>query len=201
MVLGKTQFGFRKGCGTREAIGTMRAICEPSLEHGNDVYICFVDFEKAFDRIDWVLMLKILKKIGVDWKDRRLITSLYMSQKAVVKIQQEFSGESEIGRGVRQGCCISPLLFNIYAEAMMEEAMEDIEEGIKVGGKLLKDVRFADDQAMIAGSESGLQRIMDSLNTTAIKYGMKINIKKTKVMKVSKEGGEVNTTINGAKLE
>ena len=79
-----------------------------------------------------------------------------MNQKAVVKIQQEISEESEIGRGVRQGCCISPLLFNIYADEMMEEAMEDIEEGIKIGGKLVKDVRFADDQGVIAGREAGL---------------------------------------------
>ena len=66
-------------------------------------------------------------------------------------------------------------------------------------------MRFADDQGMIASSESGLQRIMDSLNTTAIKYeyeyGMKINIKKTKVMRVSKEGGDVNIIINGPELE
>ena len=96
MMLGKTQFGFRKGCGTREAIGVMRAICERSLEHGNDVFICFVDFEKAFDRIDWVKMVKILKKIGVDWRDRRLIMNLYMNQKAVIKIQQEVSDECEI---------------------------------------------------------------------------------------------------------
>src|SRR5688572_32972499 len=72
-----------------------------------------------------------------------------MNQKAVVKIQQEFSEEGEIGRRVRQGCCMSPLLFNIYAEAMMVEAMEGIKEGIQIGGKLLKDVRFADDQGMV----------------------------------------------------
>ena len=52
MILSKTQFGFRKGCGTREAVGVMRGICERSLEYGNVVFICFVDFEKAFDRID-----------------------------------------------------------------------------------------------------------------------------------------------------
>jgi len=65
----------------------------------------------------------------------------------------------------------------------------------------LKDVRFADDLIMIARSEFGLQKIMDGLNATALKYGMKINIKKTKVMRVSREGGEVNITINGTKLE
>ena len=56
--------------------------------------------------------------------------------------------------------------------------MEGIEEGIRIEGKLLKDVRFADDQGMVAGSEVGLQKIMDDLNATALKYGMKINIKK-----------------------
>ena len=61
-LLGRTQFGFRKGCGTRDAIGVMRThICERSMEHGNDVYICFVDFEKAFDRVDWVKMFEILE--------------------------------------------------------------------------------------------------------------------------------------------
>jgi len=65
-----------------------------------------------------------------------------------------------------------------------------------VGGKLLKDVRFADDQQMVASSESGLQKIMDSLHETAERYGMEINIKKTKVMRVSrKEGRKVSIKI------
>src|SRR5438132_5469131 len=145
-------------------------------------------------------MLDILKEIGVNWRDRRLIRNLYLNQKAIVRIQKEYSDEGEIGRAVRQGCSLSPLLFNIYAEAMMVEAMEGIEEGIKVGGKLIKDGRFADDQGMIAKSEAGLQKIMDGLNSTSLEYGMKINIKKTKVMKVSKVG-EVNITINGTKIE
>src|SRR5687768_15073008 len=158
-------------------------------------------FEKAFDKIDWVKMIEILKSIGVDWRDRRLLLKLYLKQTAVVKIQQEYSEEGEIGRGVRQGCSMSPLLFNIYAEAMMAEAMEGIDEGINIGGNLLNDVRFADDQGMIASSEAGLQKIMDGLNETALKYRMKINIKKTKVMKVSKVEGEVNITINGTRVE
>src|SRR5213080_4027629 len=96
-----------------------------------------------------------------------------MQQKAVVKVMQEYSEESDIGRGVRQGCCMFPLLFSLYAEAMMMEAMEGIEEeieqcidakmemediasleeGIRVGSGLLRDVRFADDQAMVASTE------------------------------------------------
>jgi hypothetical protein len=148
----------------------MRTLCKRSFEHDRDLFICFVDFEKAFDRIDWVKMLQILKSIGVDWKDRRLIRNLYLRQKAVVKIMQEYSEESDMGRGVRQGCCMSPLLFNIYAEFMMMEAMEGIEEGVKVGGKVVGDVRFADDQGMIASTQRGLQSMMDKLNATAEKW-------------------------------
>ena len=180
----------------------MRTLCERSLEYANDIFICFVDFEKAFDRVDWAKLLQILKGLGGDWRDRRLIANLYLNQKSVVKVMREFSEDSDIGRGVRQGCCISPMLFNIYAEAMMTEAMEGIEEGNKVGGKLIQDVRFADDQGMIASTENGLQKIMDKLNATAENFGMKINTKKTKVMKVSRNvGEEINIMINGSRIE
>ena len=155
--IGKNQFGFRKGCGTREAIGVLRMLCERSLNLDNEVSVCFVDFEKAFDRVNWVKMLEVLKRIGVDWRDRRLIGSLYMEQMATVRIGEKCSEPSVVGRGVRQGCCLSPLLFTVYAETMMMEAMEDIDEGVMVGGKLLKDVRFADDQGVVADSEDGLQ--------------------------------------------
>src|SRR5438132_2637350 len=120
-------------------------------------------------------MLDILKEIGVNWRDRRLIRNLYLNQKAIVRIQQEYSDEGEIGRGVRQGCSLSPLLFNIYAEAIMVEAMEGIEEGIKVGGKLITDVRFADDQVIIAKCKDGIQKIMDGLNSISLVHGMNIN--------------------------
>ena len=144
----------------------------------------------------------MLKNAGVDWKDRRLIRNLYMNQKAVIKVMQEYSEESDMRREVRQGCCMSPLLFTIYAESMIMEAMEGLDEGIKVGGKLVRDVRFADDQGMVTGTEGGLQRITDNLSITAGKYGMKINIKKAKVIKMSKKtGGKVNITINGNKIE
>jgi hypothetical protein len=200
--VGNTQFGFRRGCGTREAIGVIRMLCERSLEVGKEVFVCFVDFEKAFDRVNWTKMMDVLKKVGVDWKDRRMICNLYMKQTAVVRIGNECSEESEIGCGVRQGCCLSPLLFTLYVEMMMVEAMEDIEAGVKIGGKLLKDVRFADDQGMVATTESGLQVLMDKLVMVAKLYNMKVNVKKTKVMKVSRKGGGiVNINIEGQKVE
>jgi Reverse transcriptase (RNA-dependent DNA polymerase) len=177
-------------------------LCERSLEHGNDVYICFVDFEKAFDRVNWVKMMEVLKQIQVDWKDRRLISELYMRQQAVIRVADGESEPGVIGRGVRQGCPLSPLLFSIYAEAMMLEAMVEIEEGVRVGGELSKDVRFADDQGMVASTEQGLKKVMDGLNEAAKTYDMKINVKKTKTMVVSREEGRTaNIIIDGQNVE
>src|SRR6476661_4753642 len=188
--IGRNQFGFRKGCGMRDAIGVMRMICKRSLKFGNNVYICFVDFEKAFDRVNWEKMTKVLQSIGVDWRDRKMISELYMNQEAVVRIAGGESDSGIIGRGVRQGCPLSPLLFSIYAEMMMKEALENVEEGIRVGDELIKDVKYADDPGMVANTEAGLQSLMDRVNTTAKHYDMKINIKKTKAMVVSRNGEE-----------
>jgi len=115
-----SQFGFRKEVGTRDAIGVTRMLCERSLDVGQDVYVCFVDFEKAFDRVDWVKMMEILRIIGVDWRDRRLIMELYMSHEIMVRLNGEHTEETLIGRGVRQGCLMSPILFCLYAETMMK---------------------------------------------------------------------------------
>ena len=113
-----------------------------------------------------------------------------MQQAAVVRTDNGDSEPGEIGRGVRQGCLLSPLLFSIYAEMMMIESMEDVEEGVRVREKLLKDVKFADDQGMVARTEKGLQTIMDSLSKTGKEYDMKINVKKTKVKRVCRNGSK-----------
>src|SRR2546425_5138979 len=141
----------------------MRTLCERSLECGNEVYICFIDFEKAFDRVNWIKMFEIMKKLHIDWRDRILLQDLYMRQEAVVQTVGGDSDPGVIGRGVRQGSTISPLLFSIYAEVMMIEALEDM-EGVPVGGQLVSDVRFADGQGMVAGTEMELQRLMNKLN-------------------------------------
>ena len=89
--------------------------------------------------MDWIRMFEILKSLHVDWKDRRLLQDLYMRKEVVIRIANEILDPGTIGRGVRQGCPISPLLFSIYAEVMMIEAMENCEEGIVVGGHVVGD--------------------------------------------------------------
>src|SRR5918996_2553611 len=85
---------------------------------------------------------------------------------------------------------------------MMKEAMEGSEDGIKIGGQLITDIRFADDQGMVDNTEEGLQRTMDRLNKTAKEYDMKINVKKNETMVVSKKGGaKINIKVDGKIIE
>ena len=202
LFLGRDQYGFRRGFGTRDAIAAMRVLYERSLEHNKKVYVCFVDYEKAFDRVDWTKLMEILCNIGIDLRDRKLIWNLYKGQSAYVRVADGYSAACEIGRGVRQGCSLSPLLFIIYDEAMMKEATENTKDGISVGGHTVSTLRFADDKAVVASSQKELQNLMDNVNNVTKKYGMKINVKKTKVMCISRTGShKLKIIIEGQRVE
>jgi hypothetical protein len=105
--LAEDQFGFQRSKGTREAILALRIILEKIIDRNKKIYMAFVDLEKAFDNVDWNRMFEILKKIGVKYKDRRIIHSLYKNQMAVVKCGR-IEKEAQIKKGVRQGCSLSP---------------------------------------------------------------------------------------------
>ena len=100
-----------------------------------------------------------------------------MGQEAQIRVAGGESQSGIIGRGVRQGCPLSPVLFSIYIEMMMIEAMEGV-EGVRIAGQLLQDVRFADDQSIVANTEKRLEILMYRLSDTAKTYDMKINVKK-----------------------
>ncbi|KAI5738261.1 hypothetical protein M8J77_004739 [Diaphorina citri] len=198
--MGEDQFGFRKGKGTRDAIGCLRMIGERMMEVNKDLYVSFVDWEKAFDRVDWCIMFGILRDIGLDWRDRRLISEIYRGQRVVVKLGNDETEEIQIGRGVRQGCCMSPTLFNLYAEVIMNEAL-DQSKGIVIGGERIKSIKYADDQAIMAETEEELQNMLEKVSKVGQDLGMKINIGKTKVMKISKNESNINIKLEGQQLE
>ena len=85
-VLGEDQFGFRRGKGTRDAIGMMRIIAERTLEIDEEMFICFIEWQKAFDRVKWTKLMQILKISCIDWCERRLISKLYMDQRVKVRL-------------------------------------------------------------------------------------------------------------------
>jgi hypothetical protein len=89
----------------------MRIIAERSLGIDEVLCICFIDWQKAFDCVNWTKLMQILNISGNDWHERRLINKLYMDQRVKVRLDRVETRSVQIGRGVRQGCCLSPILF------------------------------------------------------------------------------------------
>ena len=106
------------------------------------------------------MLFEILSKAGVPDKEINIIKSLYLQQKATVRYENETSEEITIKRGVRQGCILSPCLFNIYTEYLIREALED-GEGININGQNITNIRYADDTIILAESEQQLQHNYD----------------------------------------
>ena len=111
--IAEEQCGFVEGKGTSNAIFMLRTIIERTLEIQKEVYLCFIDYTKAFDRVQHMEIIKQLQKLHVDGKDLRIIKNIYWEQTAAVKIENETCAFQDIKRGVRQGCVLSPDLFNL----------------------------------------------------------------------------------------
>ena len=102
-----------RGEGIRDAIGMMRIIAERTLKVDEELCVCFIDWQKAFGRVNWTKLMQILKRTGIDWRERRLISKLNMEQKVKVRLDRRETRSVQIGRGVRQGYCLLPILFNL----------------------------------------------------------------------------------------
>ena len=113
-----------------------------------------------------------------------MIRSLYYHQYVVSRVRNEASQSVEFERGVRQGCVLSPDLFSVYSEVLIN-ALEDL-NGVLVGGVNIHNLRYADDTVLMAKSEEDLQKLVNRLDQISREFGMEINIKKTEVMTVSK---------------
>ena len=101
----------------------------------------------------------------------------------------------KIGRGVRQGCCLSPILFNLYSKCLTKEALEGFGD-FKIGGQIIHTVKHADDLVLMAKEEKVLQDIIDKLIETGRCYGMEMNVEKTKVMRILRQPFPVKIMID-----
>jgi len=185
-TLSEDQFGFRINMGTREAILALRLIVEKRIRKDKSTFIAFVDIEKGFDNVNWEIMFKMMKKAGIATKERTLLYQLYKNEIAIIKTG-DTQKESKIKKGVRQGCTLSPLIFNAYIQEAIDIIREKIQLGIKVNGYRIDMLRFADDIAIIAENEKDLKTLLETLEQVMEKdLHMKINTKKTKVLVCSR---------------
>ena len=176
------QTGFRKGRGTRDQITNICWIMEKAREFQKNIYFCFIDYAKAFDYVDQNKLWEILKEMGIPDHLTCLLRNLYAGQEATVRTKHGTTDWFQIGKEVRQGCILSPCLFNLCAEYIMRNArLDEAQAGIKVAGRNVNNLRYTGDTNFMAEREE-LKSLLMKVKVESGKVGLKLNIQKTKIM-------------------
>ena len=177
------QAGFRKGRGTRDQIANICCIMEKAREFQKNIYFCFIDYAKAFDCVDHNQLWKILKEMGIPDHLTSLLRNLYAGQEATVRTGHGTTDWFQIGKGVRQGCILSPCLFNLCAEYIMRNAgLEEAQAGIKIARRNINNLRYAGeisitsdmqkDTTLMAESEKELKSLLMKVKVESEKVGL-----------------------------
>ena len=147
-------------------------------EFQKNIYFCFIDYAKAFECVDHNKLWKILKEMEIPVHQTCLLRNLYGGQEARVRIGHGTTDWIQIRKGVRQGCILSPCLFNLYAEYIMRNAgLEEPQAGIKIAGRNINNLRYTDHTTLMAESEEELKSLLMKVKEESEKVGLKLNIR------------------------
>ena len=134
---------------------------EKAREFQKNIYFCFIDYAKAFNYVDHNQLWKILREIGIPDHLTCLLRNLYVGQEATVRTGHGTTDWFQTGKGVHQGCILSPCLSNLFAEYLMRNAgLEVAQAGIKIAERNINNLRYADDTTLMAESEEELKSLL-----------------------------------------
>ena len=154
-------------------------IIKKAREFQKNIYLCFIDYTKVFDCVDHNKLCKILKEMGIPDHLTCLLRNLYAGQEATVRTGHGPTDWFQRGKGVRQGCILSPCLFNLYAEySMRNSGLEEAQAGIKIAGRNISNLKYADDITLMAESKE-LKSLLMKVKEESEKVGLKLNMQKT----------------------
>ena len=163
-----------------------------------NTYFCFIDYAKAFDCVNHNKLWKVLKEMGIPDHFTCFLRNLYAGQEATVRNGHGTTDWFQIGKGVHQGCILSPSLFNFYVEYIMRNArLEEAQAEIKTADININNLRYTDDTTLMAESE-GLKSLLMKVKEESEKAGLKLNIQKTKIIA---SGPITSWQIEGGKVE
>ena len=156
---------------------------EKAREIQESIYFCFIDYARAFGCVDHNKLWEILQEMGIPDHLICLLRNLYAGQEATVRTRYGTTDWFQIGKGVSQGCILSPCLFNLYAEYIMRNAgLEKAQTGIKIARRNINNLRYADDTTLMAENEEELKSLLMKVKEESERVGLKPNIQKTKIM-------------------
>src|SRR5574340_1038444 len=156
---------------------------EKAREFQKNIYFCFIDYAKAFDYVDHNKLWKILKEMEIPDHLTCLLRNLYTGQEATVRTGHGTTHWFQIGKGVYQGCILSPCLFNLCVEYIMRNpGLEEAQARINIAGRNINNLRYADDTMLMAESEEELKSLLMKVKVESERVGLKLNIQKPKIM-------------------
>lgn len=221
--LPESQCGFRPDRSPIDMVFTVRQVQEKCLEQNLHLYTVFIDLTKAFDTVNREALWIILGKLGCPKKFVKLIQLLHDNMTGEVLSGGEPSDRFNISNGVKQGCVLAPVLFNLFFTQVLQHAVRDLNLGVylkyrldgslfdlrrlaaktKTLERLIREALFADDCALMAHHENHLQTIVDRFSTASKLFGLTISLSKTEVLFQPAPGSTVNQpciTIDGTQL-
>jgi hypothetical protein len=183
ITIREEQSGFRSGRGCTDQIFTLRRCLERRLRHMQPTVACFVDFAAAFDSVHRQSMWNALRKCGVPELFVELIRDMYSSANSLVRTRSTSTQRPfPITTGVRQGCVLSPLLFNIVLNWVMNRSVRQTDGVVCSTSDTISELSYADDIVILQPDESSCQDLLDRISSNAGKLGLRIKPAKTKAI-------------------
>jgi hypothetical protein len=164
------------------------------LDIDEELCACFIDWQRAFDHVNWTKFMPILKETGTDWHETRFISKLDMDQSVKLKLDQAETRSVKTGKGVRQGCCSTQIPLNLYSVCLTKEGLAGFGD-FKIGGQVTCTVKYANNLVLLATKEGVLQGLIDRLIEIGRCYTMEMNVEKTKVMRISRQPSPIQIMI------
>lgn len=204
-LLSPNQFAFRKNFRTTDAGFTLRSLVTHRKIAGNlPLYACFVDFSKAYDSVNRVALAYKLGTFGIKGPMLKLFMNMYNESRYILKSGGEFSFPIDSTVGVKQGCSLSPLLFNLFINDI-HEIFDESCAPVNLNNVKISSLSFADDLVVLSETESGLKNSIKALEKYCDKWGLKVNIKKTKILvfnrPLSKKVKQIHCEIDGKRID
>jgi hypothetical protein len=205
-LIGEEQGAFRSGRGCIDQIFTLKQMSEKMKGKKKKLYLAFMDLQQAYDRINREALWQVLMMYGVGGRLLNGIKSMYVDSEACVRINGVVSEWFKIESGVRQGCVMSPWLFNLYMDGVMKELLVGMgREGVRMveNGRewRIPCLLYADDLVLCGESEESLERLVERFGRVCKRRGLKVNVDKSKVMVMSEEHTRCQIMLDGEQLE